>query len=247
METSRHVSLCLCRNRECAVYYYIMKRFQGIIFDFDGTLVSLEIDFSSIRSHLEEMRQEYGIVSPEKTMPILEGLVWTQQKNAGNDRLEEYLSEAKRYLERCELLAAKQAKLFPGVKELLDEIAAKGVMIGIISRNCEKAVGGLIEQYQLACHHLLTRDHVARVKPDPFHVEAMRTTLGLSKETVLVVGDHPFDIRPCKILGISSCGVLSSGTKKEDLLEAGADYLFPDVTGVASFFGIARFSSLSFQ
>ena len=72
----------------------------------------------------------------------------------------------------------------------------------VTSRNCRAAVGPLVRRMGIPCDALLTRDDVAAVKPDPVHLRSALRRLEVPAGGTLVVGDHPFDVRAARRLGM---------------------------------------------
>lgn len=211
---------------------------KGIIFDFDGTIVSQEIDFKAIFQQMQQLLRSYNLKEPEAKLPILEYLKEVERLN-GNSAKEFLINAHKLLLER-EKQASKNAKPIKGIPEFLNQLSKNSFAIGIVTRNSKKVVSHLLKKKNLCCHCLLAREDVPEVKPHPLHIEMMRRKLKIRKDETLVVGDHPFDIIAAKKAGVLSCGVLSGGKTPQDFADVSPDFIYNDITELGGFLGIKK-------
>lgn len=201
---------------------------KGIIFDFDGTIVSQEIDFAKIFFEIKNLLSSYNLKKPEKDLPILEYL--EQVKKINGKKAESFLKQAHHLLIEREKQASEKARPINGIHEFFLQLKKHGIKTGIVTRNSRQVVESLLKKISIPYDVLLAREDVKKVKPHPSHIDIVRKKLKLKKEQVFVVGDHPFDIIAAKKLGVSGCGVLSGGKTKQDFIRAGADFVYKDLT-----------------
>lgn len=203
----------------------------AIIFDFDGTLAELHLDFADMKRRLMALAQGYFrevLETPE--MPALEWMesltarLYLKDRGAALD-LEE---KAGCLIKEIELAAARRGALFPFTRSVLMELLGRNVKVAIITRNCEEAVRMVFPDLDQYCAGLLARDHVSRVKPDPDHLLRALEEMSVSPETALMVGDHPLDMQTGKRAGTLTAGVWSGNASEDDLVRAGADLTAPD-------------------
>ena len=71
----------------------------------------------------------------------------------------------------------------------------RGVKVGVVTRNCRRVSVGLLARFSLPHDVLLTRDDVARTKPDPQHLWDALARLGHSPAEAAMVGDHWMDVQ----------------------------------------------------
>ena len=105
------------------------------------------------------------------------------------------------------------------------KLKAAGLKVGIVTRNCDRAVRRIVPHIEALCDIFLSRDSVKRVKPDPYHLAAILDRLGVSGRHAVMVGDHSMDILAGKRAGMRTVGVLTGKTTGEELREMGADYV----------------------
>lgn len=201
------------------------KKFKAIIFDFDGTLAELRLDFPEMKRRLGVLAQEYF---PERleppNVPALEWLEVLSTRLQQNDETaaQEFEARAHALIQAMEIEAAHGGSLFPFTRALLTGLRKEGIKVAIITRNCEEAVRMVFPDIDRYCAGFLARDHVHRVKPDPDHLLHALQQLAASPESALMVGDHPLDMQTGKSAGVLTAGVWSGNASAEDLARAGA-------------------------
>jgi len=129
-----------------------------------------------------------------------------------------------------ELEAAEGAEVFQGVPEMLQVLAERGWRVGIVTRNCRPAVERVLAKLPLHHDVLLTRDDVARAKPDPAHLLAALDALGVSAAQAAMCGDHPMDVLAGQRVGALTVGVLSPGLTPDYFLDVHPDLVVSRVT-----------------
>jgi phosphoglycolate phosphatase len=123
-----------------------------------------------------------------------------------------------------EMEAASKGCLFPFTRDILKTLARRGIKSAIITRNCERAVRKVFPDLDTYCTHLLSREHVKRVKPHPDHLLQALQLIGATPEAALMVGDHPLDIETGLRAGTLTAGVASGRMSREELASRGAHW-----------------------
>lgn len=216
-------------------------RYDTIIFDFDGTLAELTIDFEAMKRELFARARRVVPDAPDPLqVPALEwmhGLVARlSRSDAAKARaLDKDLHAAVRAIEAA---AAREGRLFPFTRPLLAALARKGVRTGIITRNCSDALFTVFPDAGDLAGVVLSRDDVECAKPDPRHIRAALKALDASPGRTLMVGDHMLDMETGRRAGVDAAGVLTGRCSRGDLIGAGAvcvagdaGELFADVLG----------------
>src|SRR5713226_523640 len=116
-----------------------LMRLRGIVFDLDGTLVRQELDFEAIR-------REIGVPSGTPLLETLAGLPEADQARAWE------------ILDQHERAAASKAEAFPGVADLLGDLAERGLRLGLLSRNSRNSVETVLARCALALDPALSRE-----------------------------------------------------------------------------------------
>ncbi len=197
-----------------------------VIFDFDGTLARLNIDFELMRREVAALIDRWGVDSRRlQNRFVLEliGEVQTLLGNHSKDQAASFTREAFRIIEDIEVEAARNGSLFDGTKELLTGLKKASLQAGIITRNCEKAVRTVFPDIQAYCPVVVYRNDVRRVKPHPEQINLALSRLGGAPGRSIMIGDHPIDIETGKNAGTRTAGVLTGHFREQDFLQAGAD------------------------
>lgn len=216
------------------------KRFRAIIFDFDGTLAELNIDFSLMRGQIFNLMGRYGIeekMIQEKYLLEIIDEVYQILCEKSLSAAGTFYRESHRILHEVEMEAAQKGRLIPGTEITLRSLRKKGMKVGIITRNCEDAVRKVFPDIDDFCDIFVSRDSVKKVKPHPDHLTSVMKTLRISGEESMMVGDHIIDIQAGKRAGMKSIGVLTGRTKKEEFERAGADCVLTSASEIYKIIG----------
>ena len=211
------------------------ERIKAILFDFDGTLAVLNIDFSAMRERIFDLMKHCGIkeeaIQEKYLLEIVDEvyqILW-KKTPAG---AETFYQESHDILHEVEMKAAEKGRLIPGAEGTLKRLREKGIKVGIITRNCEDAVRKVFPKINDFCDVFASRNSVKKVKPHPDHLTQVIKSLKISGEEAIMVGDHMIDIQAGKRVGMRTIGVLTGRTKKEEFEKAGADYILREVSEV---------------
>jgi len=206
---------------------------KGVIFDFDGTLTELTIDFSFVRGEIEKIAQRYvgdEEIKSQEGQYILEMINWVEEKLEG--MASEFKREAFEELRKLELVASEGKGVYPYTRDVLAKLKSKGIKIGIFTRTHLDVVLHVFPDIWNFVEAIVTRDDVGRVKPHPDHAGEVLRLLGVRPEEALVVGDHPTDIESGQAISAMSAAVLTGRTTRKIFEEVGATYILSDVRGV---------------
>lgn len=212
-----------------------LQKIRAVIFDFDGTLAVLNIDFATMRQQVYELMKGFGVKSTSlKETYLLEIIdeAYTLLWERSPVEAETFYEKAHQILYQVEMNAAKEGRLIPGVKEVLNQLRMKGIKVGIITRNCEEAVRKVFPDIDAYFDVFISRDSVKKVKPHPDHLNAATKVLGVSGKEALMVGDHSIDILAGKRVGMKTIGVLTGRTTREEFENIGADYILRNANEV---------------
>lgn len=205
----------------------MLSGIEAIIFDFDGTLAALNIDFALMRKRIMAISARYGLKEAEiGSLYALEMVEESKRLLDGrrSAAVRDFLIEANSAIEEIELEASAKGCLLPGIVPMMERLKENGYPIGIVSRNCEKAIKRVFPDVELHCKAFLPRDKVEKVKPHPEHLHKALGLLGVDGRNAAYVGDHLMDVKAGKEAGIwTTIGVLTGRIKEAEFKEAGAD------------------------
>ncbi len=109
-------------------------------------------------------------------------------------------------------VAREELKIYPGIQPLLEFLRARGIGRAVVSNARRKelemalSVTGITELFDC----ILSRDDVARPKPDPMAYETAAAALGFSAHECWVVEDSPSGLSAGLLAGATCIGILSN-------------------------------------
>jgi len=212
-------------------------KLSAVVYDFDGTLALLNIDFREMRRDVLGLAASFGI--PEDGMErlfVLEMIAETRERIARKapGREDIFYERALKLVIDRELAGAVNSALFPGIREMLSALRHRGIRTGILTRNCTEAVTAIFPDIRGYSDAVVTRNDTERVKPHPDHLLTVLRILDEKPENAAMVGDHPMDIRVGKEAGALSVGVLTGHAAASDLEEAGADLILERASDITA-------------
>src|SRR6266446_8960441 len=218
----------------------MLPPFEAILFDYDGTLAVLNLDFVAMRRQLLAFTVTQGIAHQElHGLDILEMLDWATAwlRQHHPEQAVRYARAAEQLIQDIEIEAARRSGLLPGVPELLAALRQENIGVGIVTRNCDAAVRVTFPHVDVYCQAFIPRDRVTQVKPHPAHLQAALDCLGTTPARAIMVGDGAMDIQAGKALGMFSVGVLSGRSTTAKLLAHGADLVLASVVDLLQYVG----------
>lgn len=198
----------------------------AIVFDFDGTMATLNVDFSAMRRSIVNHLATYNIPTQSLERLFILEIVETAKDMIAEEnpsQATQYRNEAMQLIEQIELRAAGEARLFDHTEDMLSELKARNIKTGIVTRNCRAALEAVFPGIYTAVDVVLTRNHTTRVKPDPEHLRRALSLLNTRPEKSAMIGDHPMDIQLGLAVGALTVGVLTGAADRMKLEASGAD------------------------
>jgi phosphoglycolate phosphatase len=206
---------------------------KAIIFDFDGTLTELTLNFPLLRSEVEAIAMRYTAPATIETLDgyyIIE-MIYELERRIGS-RGEVFVKEAFDKLRSLEVESAVGKDVYPYTRLVLGSLRAKGVRTGIITRTCIEVVRQVFPDVDEYVEAVVTRDDMRLVKPHPAQVEEVMRILHVTPGEAMLVGDHPTDVSAGKAAGLITAGVLAGRTTREALEAEGATYILTDIRDI---------------
>ena len=204
--------------------HFVMK-LEAIIFDFDGTLAELNIDFDGLRAQVHERARRLGFSGAWPGGYLLE-----EVEALAEDLGQGFAQKAIALIQQAEMEAARRARLFPYTRGLLVQARKMDYRLAVISRNCGPAIRTVFPEIDDQGLVFLPREVVEKPKPHPSHLLAACLALKARPEASVVVGDHPLDITAALAAGCLAVGVASGRMSADDLRQAGAALVLPDAS-----------------
>ena len=192
--------------------------FDTILFDLDGTLTD---PFEGISNSIIYALKKFGIAASEKT--LLKKFIGPPLTESFSKYCGLSCSDALRAVEYYrEYFAAT------GVQELLSELKKSGFTVVVATSKPEQFAKAIVQHFGLEQYFKeicgATMDQSRTQKADVI-AYALKKCEIKDKKCAVMVGDRKHDIIGAKTNGLSSIGVLYGYGSKEELLEAGANYI----------------------
>jgi len=206
--------------------------FDGFIFDVDGTLTSTnQLIFDSFnfiaKKYLDRTFTDEEIVTmfgPTEDVIL---------KKWCGERYEEARVEYYKYYSDYHW----KAKLYPGIKEILDYLKNKKFPLGIFTGKGKEAT--MITLKKLEVEHyfdlIVTGDDVQNHKPSTEGILKFVNHFGMKNERVLMIGDSVSDVKASKEAGIKIASVLWDSYAHEQVKTLNSDYYFYSVIELRNF------------
>lgn len=210
-------------------------KLDAIIFDFDGTLADVPLDFDFMKTKIAALGEVFMDERPVPDgTPALEWLDKLSRQVMERDRDEgmEFLSRGRLVIAATELDAARDGRLYEFTRPVLDDLKARGVAPGVISRNISAAIKTVFPDIEEHLKVFLPREAAPRLKPDPAHLLQALNLLGIAPERALMVGDHPMDVETGKRAGALAAGVTSGNIDAAGFAHLAPDFVVADVAAL---------------
>ncbi len=202
---------------------------KGLIFDIDGTLVTLVFDAIRTRGELiDELRRtglDAGSLSVSSTVREILDEARRQTSAAPASSFEEVRKRLYKILETSELRTSSSATALPGARMTLESLKRRSVKLAVLTNSGRRPALAVLEREGLLgfFDFVLTRDDVDAMKPSPVGLEAAVRLMGLPKAEVCYVGDSSMDVAAGKGAGVRVISVATGGHDAERLRAGGSD------------------------
>lgn len=218
---------------------------EAVVFDFDGTLTELRLNFQHLRIEILKVLARYLPAEKlnKKTSPFIIETIYELSQECEPGNAKALIRDGFHRLVELECEAARGKDVFPFTRDVLGWLKKRDIKIGITTRNCMDALVLVFNDLPEYIDAVITRDDTRLVKPHPAQIERALTRLRVTPEKALMVGDHPTDIIAGKACGARTLGVLTGTTMKEAFEQAGADYVAPDIRSLPAI--VSQLSGIS--
>jgi phosphoglycolate phosphatase len=203
----------------------------GVVFDFDGTLTELTLDFQQLKSEVLKVLAEYipsEILEKRSSLLMIE-MIYELAADCEPEKAKTVVEAGFRRLWDLECEAAQGKDVFPFTRDVLGWLKRRDIRIAIATRTCREALDIVFKDSNEYVDTVITSADTRWVKPNPYHIETALSRLRIVPEKAVMVGDHPTDVIAGKACRMKTVGVLSGATGKEAFERAGADYIARDI------------------
>ena len=197
------------------------SRYALVIFDFDGTLADSGTWFLSIADHLAERFKFHKVAADE--IEELRGRTTREViRHLGIPRWK--LPKIGRYVHALLGQQTDRVALFPGVPEMLRQIAASGARIALVTSNAEDNARAILGPEIVAMIDWFECGASLFGKA-PRYRKVLRKS-GVAMADAISIGDETRDIVAARKVGVTSGAVLWGYARRDVLMRLEPDHLF---------------------
>lgn len=181
---------------------------RAVLFDLDGTLADTAPDLAAA---LNRLRADQGLepLPLERLRPFASagarGLVHVGFGVKPGDG--EYASLREAFLEYYRERTCIDTRLFPGIPELLEALAARGVAWGIVTNKATRFTDRIVAGMKLKPDCVSCGDTTPHLKPHPAPLLHAAEQLGLAPKACVYLGDDLRDIQAARAAGMRPIAV----------------------------------------
>ncbi len=199
-----------------------------LIFDLDGTLIDSRLDLAnSVNATRAEMGKpplEHAVVFSY----VGNGAPVLIRKAMGPEASEEDVKHALEFfLAYYRDHAVDETRLYPGVRESLDQLHAAGMQLAVLTNKPVRISESIMETMGLTSMMLRIYggNSFDKKKPDRVGIDTLRADAGaVAADQTWMVGDSIVDMQTARNAGVKSCGV-TYGFQPETLAACPPDLL----------------------
>jgi phosphoglycolate phosphatase len=206
-----------------------------LVFDLDGTLVDSQRDLTdSVNATRAWMG--LGPLPPEtvaqyvgKGAPVL---VQRALPDAGE---EDWARGLKYFLDYYREHMLDSTRLYPGVREALDELHGAGVPLAVLTNKPIRFSLRMLEGLGLDLHffRVYGGNSFPEKKPHPMGLDALIAESRADRDRTVMIGDSAVDVQTARNAGVRACGV-KWGFQPETFAAWPPDFLIGDLRELAA-------------
>lgn len=209
-----------------------MTAIKLLIFDFDGTLADtgkvIQLTIAQTLRKLnqavpdaEELKRHIGLPLAK----IFELVMQTQNQSLIDEAVRIYRAKFPENSKNC-------VSLYPGVRKTLNDFKKADFILAIASSREKNSLLALVNQLDITADFSIIagEQDVTMHKPAPDIAEFVLQAAHMPASKSLFVGDTVFDISTGKAAGMQTCAVSYGNHSRQQLLQAGADYVIDNFT-----------------
>jgi phosphoglycolate phosphatase len=172
------------------------SHYKGIVFDLDGTLLDTSLDLTDTLNHVRRLAQLEDL-RPEAVMKMMgDGLQNTLLRGLEGSQALAIEYAMHEFLHFYQNNYTQKTKAYPGVYEVLKQLQAQGITLGVLSNKREEFIDVLLKMhfqdidFKVRLGDVPTRKR----KPDPMGLLQACRAFQLKPNQVLMVGDSVVDM-----------------------------------------------------
>lgn len=205
----------------------------AVLFDFDGTLAP-NLDLPDMRRQVINITRSYqvpeAVYANRYIVEVIDAAGDWLRRQQGDAVAQRYSRQSHQKIIDIEMSAAAHTRPFSDVPLMLQHLAALGLKLAVVTRNCRAAVLQTFPDLLTHIDLLVARDDTPHLKPDPRHLSGCLQYLGCQPRSSVMVGDGHLDMQAGAALDMYCVGVLTGSSNHDALQAAGAHHILPLLT-----------------
>ena len=211
-------------------------RLRAVVFDLDGTLVDTADDFVPV---VQQLRREAGfepMAAARIRATVSNGARALVSLALGiDDTHPEFESRRLRLLELYGATLGEHAQPYPGMRELIDVLTARGIAWGIATNKPRAYTLPLLDLLGLQPSSVVCPEDVAERKPHPESLARACRDLACGPDEAIYIGDHARDIEAGRRAGLYTIAAAYGYIEPGDAAEHwGADVIARESRDIAA-------------
>jgi len=205
---------------------------KGALFDLDGTIISISRDFAAFRSRTAlELRRNGFDMSGIKPETGVQGMLDQAMDQVRRGLVSADFAKVKRQtfdaLDEMETRWVRDARLLPGVTEVLSDVKRWVPKLGLLTNSGAAATSFAVGRFGLDRFfgYVFTRDNLPSMKPSPEGLWAALEAMGVERSEAIYVGDSVVDVRAAKAAGVKVASIVTGRHDAESLRKEQPDYV----------------------
>jgi len=202
-------------------------KYKAALFDLDGTLVDTLADLSTAMNFaLKHLDQPTHTIDQCKAM-IGSGLAMFAKRalDSNHQHLkDDLLVEMK---QRYNLHCFEKTTIYPGISDALLALQNAGIRLAVVTNKDSDAALKIVEHFfgNDTFDHIAGAENGIAIKPQPQPTLDILTSMGLSPDQCLFIGDSDVDMQTAAAAQIRSVAVSWGFRSTAQLKDAGADII----------------------
>lgn len=195
---------------------------RAVLFDLDGTLVDSLEDLTDAVNHMLTSFSKNPLSSTEVRNMVGKGARNLVQQALGMESPTDIEHGLRLFMKFNTDHIADKSRLYTGAREILENLAAYGIRMAIISNKGATLSRMILEKLAIADFFeiICGGDTFPEMKPSPLPLKLVIDKLGIKSNEVFMVGDSINDIQAGKHAGIATIGCTWGYGDPDELQEA---------------------------
>lgn len=171
------------------------KRYKGIFFDLDGTLINTAADLTDAVNYVRELFGLEPVLEENVIAELGNGIINLLKKFLSDDiKEDDFIRAYGEFIGYYNENSKNKTRPYDGTAELLVNLRKKGYRLAVVTNKNDDAAKELTEHFfPGVAEHIIGRTEDVPKKPDPTMMHNMLQFMGLRPEEVLFVGDSEVD------------------------------------------------------